>query len=51
MPAESTAGELPSVFWYKLAVEARRPRGKMLLGARSESPGAATWCLLSYASA
>lgn len=35
-PAESTADELPSVFWYQLAAEARRPRGRLLLDASSE---------------
>lgn len=40
-PAESSADELPSVFWYQLAVEARRPRGRMLPGARSK------WCASS----
>ncbi|PSC74405.1 ARF guanine-nucleotide exchange factor GNOM isoform B [Micractinium conductrix] len=30
--SESGANELPSIFWYQLAVEARRPRGKMLPG-------------------
>ncbi|PRW57821.1 ARF guanine-nucleotide exchange factor GNOM-like [Chlorella sorokiniana] len=33
--SESSADELPSVFWYQLAVEARRPRGRMLPGART----------------
>lgn len=35
-PAETGADDLPSVFWYKLAADARRPRGKMLLSADSE---------------
>lgn len=33
------------MFWYKLVVEARRPRGKMLLGARSEWRLARRWPL------
>lgn len=33
--SESAADELPSIFWYKLALEARRPRGKMTPGAES----------------
>lgn len=36
---ESGANELPSIFWYQLAVEARRPRGKMLPGTASECQG------------
>lgn len=36
--AESTANELPSVFWYQLTAEARRPRGRMQPGATSELP-------------
>jgi len=35
-PAESSANELPSVFWFKLALEARRPRGKRLAGSSSK---------------
>lgn len=37
--AESAADELPSIFWYKLALEARRPRGKMTPGAECEPLG------------
>ncbi|KAL4436787.1 hypothetical protein ABPG75_003926 [Micractinium tetrahymenae] len=33
--SESAADELPSIFWYKLALEARRPRGKMMQGAEA----------------
>ncbi|KAI3425868.1 hypothetical protein D9Q98_007841 [Chlorella vulgaris] len=34
--SESTANELPSVFWYQLTAEARRPRGRMQPGATTD---------------
>ena len=49
--AESTAGDLPAVFWHKLALDARRPRGKMLPGATSEPHRAAVKGLLEASAA